>query len=117
MVCFWLISIPFLIRSIFDFVKIPSKFDIKFYEDSIDNNDFRYPLFWVFYFMIVDLIPAGSQIVALKFAINQNDQLSDNTFKNVNRTEDTTFSEYKTSSGDESQGLLKSITSKRQESD
>ena len=67
--------------------------------------------------MIVDLIPAASQIVALKFAINQNDQLSNSIFKNVNRTENTTFSEYKTSSGDKSQSLLKSTTSKRQESD
>ena len=67
--------------------------------------------------MIVDLIPAAFQIVAVKFVINQNDQLSNSIFKNVNRTENTTFSEYKTSSGDKSQSLLKSTTSKRQESD
>ena len=102
-----------MIRSIFNIIKVPSKFDSKFAEDSVKNNDFRFPFFSIFYFMTVDLIPAGFQIVAVKFAVNQNDKVWKNTPKNINRTPDTTALTYKSASVHKSQSFLKSTTSKR----
>ena len=94
-------------------MKIPLDFEQNFAEPSISHNDYRFPLFIICYFLVVDLIPAGFQIVAVNFAINKNEQTINSTPKTLNRTANTTALTYKSASVYKSQSFIKSTISKR----
>ena len=63
------ISLPFMVRAIFNFTKILFKFNSTFKFDSLANDDFNYPLFLIAFYLVVDILPMLVQMLLIRFVL------------------------------------------------
>ena len=65
-----LISIPLFLRGLYNLLKIKFKFDKEFANESLKNNDYRFPLFILVYYTSVDILPMLFQMLSVKWVID-----------------------------------------------
>lgn len=65
-----IISIPFFLRGAYNLVKIPLHIDEEFEEKSLEKDNFKFPIFILFYHTTVDILPMIFQMVLVKWVID-----------------------------------------------
>ena len=66
----FLIWIPFWIRGWFLIYSAATKFEEEFVMESLKNNSMWLPIFLVSYYLSVDILPLGAQMISLKIVID-----------------------------------------------
>ena len=61
----WIISIPFIIRSVYNTISTSFNFDAKVLGPSIRDNTWTAPIVYFFYIVLADLLPITSQLVSM----------------------------------------------------
>lgn len=69
-----LIWIPVFIRCIFDFLDVGLRFHYPFREKSLRENSISYPIFYIFFFTFLDLLPMGFQYITVQMVIRHYSQ-------------------------------------------
>ena len=64
-----LISLPLILRSIFNIFYIFIDFRKELFVDSLQNRDFRLPSFIVLYYGLLDLFPMGAQYISVRMVV------------------------------------------------
>ena len=84
----WVLSVPFLIRAIYNIFSAVLNLDSVVIKNSIEENSWVAPLLFLFYITVADLFPITSQLVSM-FVIN--DDVDDSRSKCFGlKSEDTT---------------------------
>ena len=72
------IAVPLLIRGSYSIILWLTDFYLKFVRESLNENNYSYPVYYVLYYGILDLLPMGCQLLTVLVARNQDDR---STFK------------------------------------
>ena len=104
------ISISFILRGWFNIIRISVHFDSKFRIPSQEDNKIGYPIFMIFYYIIVEITPIVFQMVSVKWVV-------DNHNLAINRKSDTLKCIHKDSVDSNKTSLVESEKSDANEDD
>jgi hypothetical protein len=66
----FIIAIPFLARGTYNSIKIFLNIDNKFETDSLQKDNYKFPVFILFYHTLVDILPMTFQMLLVKWVID-----------------------------------------------
>jgi hypothetical protein len=78
-----IISVPLIIRTTWNIIYITANLYTWLYADSLDQNDYRLPIFIVLYYSITNLLPLAAQYISVRVVIvHYNEKVKVSTFIN-----------------------------------